>query len=198
MQSASKNTSKNPSSGGSGGGSKKNSNGGSKKPSKGASPTSLFDINEHFECSVGVEGDPTKVLVKNLKTGKKTILQFPCEIISIVLNLNDDGTYILLCLNEEDKVFHANLKKLFEMSVRGLFTSLDDYGCRRDDENHKRLYVTNMKTNKLKQFDVEFDIESLELVKKKGRYILNCYLLDEAKNEISCPVDLLSLLEMKP
>ena len=169
----------------------------SQKPSVGASSSPLFACNEHFECSVGVEGDLTKVLVKNLKTGKKTILEFPCKILSLVLNLNDDCTYVLLCLNE-NKVFNVNLKELFEMPVRGLFTSLDDYGCRRDDENHKRLYVTNMKTNKLKQFDVQFDIESLELVKKKGRYILNCYLLDEAKNEISCPVDLLSLLEMKP
>ena len=63
----------------------------------------------------------------------------------------------------------------------GIFTSLDDYGCRRDDKNHKRLYISNMKTNKLKQFDVEFNIESLELVKKNGRYILNCYLLDDKK-----------------
>jgi hypothetical protein len=153
-------------------------------------------VNASFDC-VRMKNDQTQVHVKNFETGKKTILQFPCKIISLVLNLNDDGTYVLLCLNEEDKVFNVNLKELFEIPVRGLFTSLDDYGCRRDDENHKRLYVTNMKTNKLKQFDVEFDIESLELVKKKGRYILNCYLLNDAKKEISCPVDLLGLLEMK-
>ena len=153
-------------------------------------------VNASFDC-IMVKDDQTQVHVKNLEKGQGKILQFPCKILSLVLNLNDDGTYVLLCLNEEDKVFNVNLKELFEIPVRGLFTSLDDYGCRRDDENHKRLYVSNMKTNKLKQFDVEFDIESLELVKKKGRYILNCYLLNDAKNEISCPVDLLGLLEMK-
>ena len=153
-------------------------------------------VNASFDC-FRVKDDPTQVNVKNLKTGQRKILQFPCKIESLLFHLNDDGTYVLLCLNEEEKVFNVNLKELFEIPVRGLFTSLDDYGCRRDDENHKRLYVTNMKTNKLKQFDVEFDIESLELVKKKNRYILNCYLLDDSKNEISCPVDLLSLFEMK-
>jgi hypothetical protein len=153
-------------------------------------------INASFDC-IRVKNDPTQVHVKNLETGQGKKLQFPCKIESMILNLNDDGTYVLLCLNEDEKVFNVNLKKLFEIPVRGLFTSLDDYGCRRDDKNHKRLYVTNMKTNKLKQFDVEFNIESLELVKKKNRYILNCYLLDDSKNEISCPVDLLSLFQMK-